>query len=207
MVKKIFLSLASLCWTCAWAQAVVPVIKVGDVAVFTVIQRTENKTSEETVTVTAVDGLQIKSTHVRPDWNPREREGIIAVGNALVLSAASGSRFEPPIELIKVPLVVGTAWKSSYQAISASSRSKGDLEFKVVGTEKLTTPAGMFDTFKLDSSGWITGVSWQGSIRIAQTLWFSPTLDRFIKTEYKDFRGGQLANDILTELKSFKPAP
>jgi hypothetical protein len=104
--------------------------------------------------------------------------------------------------------VVGNGWKGAYEATGATGvRSKGEIDFKVVSAEKLATPAGEFDTFKIESSGWITGVSWQGSFRMAQVQWYAPAIGRIVKSEYQDYRNGRLWNNTVTELKSFKPAP
>lgn len=182
-----------------------PVVKVGDVAVYTVNLKRDNRTVEETVTITSVDGAQIKSTHARPN---RTTEGISTAEWGTVVSSNSGSRFDPPIQTLKFPLSVGDSWASVYETTGADqSRSKTDLRFKVVANEKLTTPAGDFDTFRIDSGGWVTGITWSGAVRVAQTQWYAPSISRYVKTEYKDFRNGELRSDTATELKSFKPAP
>jgi hypothetical protein len=194
----------------AWAQTDGVgklVTKVGDTAVYAINQRADRRVTEETVTVTSVDQTHIKSRHMRPDRNPPEIEGVMTVDFATAVSGASGNRFDPPIVGIKLPLTVGDSWKSSYMAEGATSKSKGDLEFKVTAREKVNTPAGEFDTFKIESGGWINGVSWSGAVRVAQVQWFAPAIGRMVKSEYKDFRGGQLWTDTLSELKSFKPAP
>lgn len=205
--------LGSLClWVSAsaWAQAdgsSKPVPKVGDVAVYMVNQRADKRVFEETVTVASVDQTQIKSKHVRPGLNPPEIEGVLTADWAVAVSGSTATRFDPPIVGVKFPLTVGESWKSGYLAEGATSKSKGDLEVKVVAREKVKTPAGEFDAFKIESAGWITGVSWSGSFRVAQVQWFAPAIGRFVQSEYKDYRGGQLWTDTVSELKSFTPAP
>lgn len=84
--------------------------KVGDVAVYAVDQRGDNRTFDETVTVTSVDLTHIKSSHVRPNRSPAEVEAVATLDWATVVSGASGTRFDPPIMGFKFPLVVGDAW-------------------------------------------------------------------------------------------------
>ena len=209
MRKYLWMFLACVS-TSGWAQpdnVGKPVLKVGDVAVYTISQRADRRVFDETVTVASVDQTHIKSKHARPDRNPTEIEGVLTADWAVAVSGTTATRFDPPIVGIKFPLTVGESWKSSYMAEGASSKSKGDLEVRVVAREKVKTPAGEFDAFKIESAGWITGVSWSGSIRMAQQQWFAPAIGRFVKSEYKDFRGGQLWTDTVTELKSFTPAP
>ena len=211
MVSQLFWTGVALVSASAWAQAdgaSRPVAKVGDVAVYAVEQRADKRSFDETVTVTLVDQTHIKSSHVRPNRNPPEREGVVTLDWATVVSGASGTRFDPPIVGFKFPLAVGDGWKSSFVGEAANnSKSKTDLEFKVVAREKVNTPAGEFDTFRIESDGWINGVSWSGAIRMSDVRWYAPSIGRVVRSEYKDFRGGQLWNNTVSELKSFKPAP
>lgn len=194
-----------------WAQAdgaSRPVMKVGDVAVYAVEQRTDRRSFDETVTVTSVDQTHIKSKNLRPNRNPPEIESVLTLDLATVVSGASGTRFDPPSAGFKFPLVVGDAWKSSFVGEAPNnSKSKIDLDVKVVAREKLKTPAGEFDSFKIESEGWINGVTWSGAIRMSEVRWYAPAIGRVVKTEYKDFRGGQLWSHTVSELKSLTPAP
>lgn len=193
-----------------WAQAdgaSKPVAKVGDVSVYAVDQRGDKRTTEETVTVTSVDQTHIKSKHVRPDRNPPEIEGVLTADWATTVSGASGTRFDPPIAGFKFPLVVGDGWKSSFVGEGASNKSKTDLDFKVAARETVKTPAGEFDAYRIEAEGWITGITWSGAIRMTEVRWYAPAIGRVVKSEYKDFRGGNLWTNTVTELKSFKPAP
>lgn len=214
VVRVVFGWMLACLATGTWAQALVPTVsgglmyKVGDVAVLVVEQRTDHKTVEETVTVTALDGGLIRSRHVRADRSPTEYEGVITGDFALVVSGTSGARYDPPIPMIKLPAVVGSAWnsRSEVQAMN-QSRSRSDFDFKIVGAEKLTTPAGEFDTFKVEQTGWINGVSWTGSMRVANTMWYAPAIGRLVRTEFRSYRNAQLWEHTVTQLKSFTPGP
>jgi hypothetical protein len=194
----------------AWAQAdgaVRPVAKVGDEAVYAVDLRGDKRTTEETVTVTSVDQTHIKSKHVRPDRNPPEIEGVTTLDLATVVSGSSGTRYDPPVSNFKFPLVVGDRWKSSFMAEGSNFKSKTDLDSKIAARETVKTPAGEFDTFKIESEGWINGVTWSGTIRMTLVRWYAPAIGSVVKSEYKDYRNNRLWNDTVTELKSFKPGP
>ncbi len=165
-----------LCWVgvalvsaSVWAQAdgaSKPVARVGDVAVYAIEQRGDKRSTEETVTVTSVDQTHIKSKHARAERNPPEIEGVQTVDWSTVVVGNSGTRFDPPIQGFKFPLVVGDAWKSNVLASDAASKSKIDVDFKVTAREMVKTPAGEFDAFKIESNGWINGLNWSGSIRV-----------------------------------------
>jgi hypothetical protein len=210
MFKHLWWMGFALVFNSVWAQAdgsTRPVAKVGDVAVYAVEQRADKRTFDETITVTSVDATHIKSRHVRPNRSPAEVEAVVTLDWGTVVSGASGTRFDPPIMGLKFPLVVGDAWKSSFVGESATGKAKTDLNFKVVAREKVKTPGGEFDAFKIESEGWINGITWTGSIRMAEVRWYAPAIGRVVRSEYKDFRGGRPWTDNVTELKSFTPAP
>lgn len=182
--------------------------KVGDVSVLTVEQRSANRTVEETVTVKSIEGGLIRSAHVRPGRNPPEYEGVITEDFAVAVSGAGGARFDPPIPQVRFPLTVGQSWKAAYDMHTPNqTRSRAEVDLKVVGAEKLSTPAGEFDTVRIEQSGWVNGVSWQGSVRIVQELWFAPAIGRMVRTDFRSFRDGRPWEHTVTVLKSFKPAP
>ena len=211
MVKQMAFWLMAGWSAVAWAQAdgsARPMFKVGEVAVYTVTQRSDNKVFEEVTTVTAVTPDAIRFNHVRPNREPAALEAVFTPDLRVVQSGFSGTRFDPPIPQIKVPMAVGDSWKAVYESVGQNqARSKGDFDAKVVATEKVTTPAGTFDTFRIESGGWVTGISWTGSVRVAQVQWYAPSIGRLVRTEFKDYRGGNLWTNTATELKSFQPAP
>jgi hypothetical protein len=185
-----------------------PMPKVGDVTVYSVNNRLENRQSEDTVTVTSVEGGLIKTKHLRPDRNPPELEGVTNLDWNPLVSGSSGTRFEPAIEIHRFPMKVGDSWKSRYDATGLTgSRSRAELEVKVAAQEKVTTPAGEFDTFRIEMAGWINGVNWQGAVRLSQTVWYAPAIGRAVRSDYKDYRNSSLNTSTLTELKAHKPAP
>lgn len=185
-----------------------PAPKVGDVTVYVFHNRGDNKQSDETVTVTSVASGQIRTLHQRPDRQPPELEGVSTPEWNPLVSGVSGNKFEPAIELYRFPMKVGDAWKTRYESTNlAGSRSRTELEVKVAAQEKVATPVGDLDAFRIEMGGWINGITWQGAIRTAQTIWYAPAIGRFVKSDYKDYRNGQLNTSTLTELKSHKPAP
>lgn len=211
MVKQLWWMGVACVPVSVWAQAdgaSRPVVKVGDVAVYAVEQRTDRRRFDETVTVTSVDQTHIKSKNLRPKRNPPEIESVLTLDLATVVSGASGTRFDPPIAGFKFPLVVGDTWKTSFAGEATNkSKSKTDLDVRVVAREKVKTPAGEFDSVKIESEGWINGVTWSGAIRMSEVRWYAPAIGWVVKTEYKDFRDGQLWSHTVSELKSFTPAP
>ncbi|MCW5655674.1 hypothetical protein [Hydrogenophaga sp.] len=208
MVPWVVLWLASGSALAQSEGAMVPrPVKVGDEAVYQVSLRADNKVFDEIITVTAVEPGQYRVKHVR--GNPAvEREGVYTSDGHILVWGVNGSRYNPPVPLVKLPLSVGSAWDADYESTAVNGNlSRAEVSYKVAAQEKIETPAGVFDAFKIESVGWLRGVNWRGVVRVQQTMWYAPFIGRSVRTEYKDYRGNNLWNDTLTELKSFKPAP
>ena len=89
----------------------------------------------------------------------------------------------------------------------ADQRRLADLQ-AIPPRIKPLVQAGEYVTFRVDSKGWITGVSWNGSLRFEQSQWYAPAAGRVVRTEYRDWRGGtQLWNHSIAEMKAFRPGP
>lgn len=210
MIQRILAAWVLACcplWAAAQTEgSAKSVHKVGDVAVYSVELRADNRSTEETVTVIAVEGDLIRTRHARPDRPPLE--GVLDDQFGMSVSGTSGTRFDPPVPVVKWPLTAGASWKTRYDMVTTNeSRSKADLDVKIVSREKLRTPAGEFDTIKMETGGWVNGVSWSGSVRVAQVQWFAPAIGRVVRSEFRSFRGGQPWEHTVYELKSFKPGP
>ncbi len=200
------LILSALCaGAAAQSPAPRPTVKVGEVGIYDFHLRADNQRRELTTTVTLVDGNQIRTRIQQPGASTPEVEAVYdAEWNAMV--SATGSRLEPVQRLLAFPLEAGKSWKSSFQITGADGgRSRGDSDVTVVGFEKVRTPAGEFDAWKVQAKGWINGVSWQGSFPITQSIWYAPALNRIVRIETKEGRRG--GADNLTELKAFRAAP
>lgn len=180
-----------------------PVVQVGEVARYAVKLVTEGQNTEDTVTVTSVADGQIKARYTRANRTPAETEVIYTDEWNPVLTGV-GSRLEPAAQTLKFPLQVGNAWDAKYAVQTANgAKSRVEMAGKVVGYEKVPTPAGEFDAFKVQSSGWVNGVSWNGSFKVQQTVWYAPSIGRLVRSEYKEFRRDGV--DTVSELKSFSP--
>lgn len=188
----------------AWAQAPARPAKPGDVHVYSTEQRTDRVRFDETVTVTGVEGSRLKTRHARSD-RPEPAEGMYGADWSAVKSGTSGSLYEPAIVQLQHPMKVGASWEGSYQVVAASgARSRLKMESTVAAQEKVRTPAGEFDAFRIESKGYLSGVSWQGGFGIHQKQWYAPAIDRIVRSEYREQR--TMGADNVSELKQFKPA-
>lgn len=178
--------------------------KVGDVHVYTTEQRADRARFDETVTISAIADGRIRTTHVRSD-RPAPMEGLYGTDWATFKSGSSGSVLEPGSKVLEHPMEVGKSWEASYQLLTPNgAKSRLKMESTVAAREKIGTPAGEFDAFRIDSKGYISGLSWQGGFGILQKVWYAPAIDRVVRTEYREQR--TMGADNVTELKQFKPA-
>lgn len=188
----------------ASAQSPLRAAKAGDVHVYAGELRTDRARFEETVTVTAVEGGQIRTSHVRSD-RPAPSEGLYGTDWGTIRSGSTGTQMDPPSKVLQLPLQVGNSWESSYQTTSPTgARSRVKMESTVAAREKVSTPGGEFDAFRIESRGYLSGLSWQGGFGILQKVWYAPAIDRVVRLEYREQR--TLGADNVVELKQFRPA-
>jgi hypothetical protein len=86
------------------------------------------------------------------------------------------------------PLQLGAKWSQKYSWTNLTSGGKGGFEadVRVLSQEKIKTPAGEFDTFKVEIKGyWNNSVSGQNG-RASETLWYAPAARNVVQREYDD---------------------
>jgi hypothetical protein len=111
---------------------------------------------------------------------------------------------------IKKPLQIGKEWKSDASAVSLQSgivaRATGAA--KVVGREQVTTPAGTYDTFRIDMT--VRMINSNDQTR-SQTwtfvLWYAPAVNRWVKRTAEWRFEGQLRDSFVEELTDFSRRP
>ena len=126
-------------------------------------------------------------------------------GAAVQIRTEGGWKFDPPrIDLPGEELIVGKKW--SARVIQTSERFGSrwrEEEFKVVDFEEVTTPAGVFKTFKLEA----TSMQQNGN-RIKRTYWVEPGWGVNIKSSRIVFpqRGGQTRESTVLISRTRGPA-
>ena len=126
-------------------------------------------------------------------------------GAAVKIRTDGGWKFDPPrIDLPGEELVIGKKW--SARVIQTSERLGSrwrEEEFKVVDFEEVTTPAGVFKTFKLEA----TSMQQNGN-RIKRTYWVEPGWGVNIKSNRIVYpsRGGQTRESTVLISRTRGPA-
>ncbi len=212
MAKPILLSVlaAAIVWRTAilfaQEQAPAPSFKEGDTWQFNISRMGQISSSTDqneglyelsvtqgAVKLYAITGGQRNEIPIRPD-GPTQA--------LLRLVGKSEQRAD-----LKFPLSVGQKWTYQYETKLAGlpRAQRRDVEVNVVGMEHVTTPAGIFNAYKL-----IRGESWSvttrggfsGRNRITATYFYSPETGSIVKSSLvSDNNPGT----IETELIKFTP--
>ena len=119
-------------------------------------------------------------------------------------------KLRPPGIGIKKPLQIGKEWRSDANGIHLQSgvtfRAEGVA--KVVGQERITTPAGTFDTFRVDMT--VRMINTKDQTR-SQTwtfvVWYAPAVNRWVKRTSEWRSEGRLRDSFSEELTEYSRKP
>jgi DUF3108-like len=102
---------------------------------------------------------------------------------------------------IQSPLKVGANWKSEADDINAGNGNiwKRSSRSKVLGQEAVTTKAGTFETFKIETTINRRPTSDPTrKVEITQQTWYAPSIDHWVKrTVVARGNGNLIANDTV----------
>lgn len=112
---------------------------------------------------------------------------------------------QPQDDWIQFPLVVGKKYNLTFEWNNGEGNTKYDVE--VENFQKVTTPAGEFDAFRIKASGWWMRTSnGSGSGRAETVVYYAPAVKRYVKWEFTDRTpGGMQWNSQITELVKWEP--
>jgi hypothetical protein len=94
--------------------------------------------------------------------------------------------FSPPYPAYQFPLDTDKSWSVRVTATDAVSgqRRSVRIDGEVLGGERITTPAGSFDTIKIKrrvyAGDW---EQWRFETNITETEWYAPALGRAVRIE------------------------
>ena len=153
----------------------------------------------------AAKPLNLQVTNVNVDADRVEyNDGEYAsdtMGNTLVNPRGG---FNTPRQFYPAELFVGKKWISIFK----QSRPGGinytfKYTLKVVARERITVPAGTFDTFKIEARGF----NMQLNARLERNIWVAPGVSGDIVHEtFVRLRNGDIEQNDRQELVSFKQA-
>jgi hypothetical protein len=107
---------------------------------------------------------------------------------------------------IQFPLTVGKAWPVKTSNVNSDNGNvwKRSGTAKVVGQESITTKAGTFDTFKIETTFTETSVNNPNlKNEITSVTWYAPAIDHWVKRTYVSRADKHLRNNSTTELVDY----
>jgi Caspase domain len=109
--------------------------------------------------------------------------------------------FSTPRQFYPAELVVGKKWRTRFkQARANGTVYTFQYDVKVVGREKITVPAGTFDTFKIEARGF----NMELNARLERNIWVAPGINADIAHEiFVRLKNGTIEQNDRQELVSF----
>jgi hypothetical protein len=119
-------------------------------------------------------------------------------------------KYQPATLGIRTPLRVGKQWRGDSNATNlqkgiALRRSEAA---KVAGEEKITTPAGTFDTYRVEVSGQEVNTRDQTKIsKFTNVIWYAPQINRWVKKTFEVRFEGRVRDSTVEELTEYSRKP
>ena len=111
---------------------------------------------------------------------------------------------------IKKPLQVGKEWRGDANAMHRQSgvAFRASEVAKVVGEEQVTTPAGTFDTYRIDTTTRLVNTRDQTkSSTWTFVFWYAPAVNRWVKRKTEARYEGRLRDSHVEELTEYSRKP
>jgi hypothetical protein len=179
-------------------------VQVGDRWVF---DRTDEMTGypKDTYTriVTEVSDKEIV-TNVFFRGNPTKTVMIFDRDWALVDN--SSAKWKPNDgEGVRLPLAIGKSWRSEYdEKTNAGANLRGSVVNKVTAQETLTTTAGTFETFKIETTVKIFSPADPSKLwEIQKVKWYAPQINFWVRDTFLSKFDKRVRESTRTELVDF----
>lgn len=138
------------------------------------------------------DGCEVSVTTVLP----------VAPGSLQKFDLGMNHYFfsEEPYRAFDFPLFLGKSWTQKWVFKANGWTYNDEVVGKVEAFEKVTTPAGTFDTFRIHLTriylGTNTGRPTQSGI-LKDTFWYSPQVKNFVKRSYIDPGWSNITRELV----------
>jgi len=122
------------------------------------------------------------------------------IGNPVKLG--DGTRYTDAQHMI-ADYSLGKRWTARHRLTTPSGTTyDSQIDYKVVAKESITLPAGTFDAFRVEGTGWAQAEKW--GVNVYNLFWIAPEVRRFVAHETKQrFANGKIAKHLRIELTGF----
>ena len=110
---------------------------------------------------------------------------------------------------VRMPLQVGKEWRFENKSTHTNGTALSTTgQSKVVGEEKITTSAGTFDTFKIETTTrQVNSNDQTKAATVTAALWYAPIVNRWVRKTYKLQLEGRLRDSQTEELTDYSRKP
>ncbi len=111
---------------------------------------------------------------------------------------------------VKMPMQVGKEWRFENKATHFQNGTavSNTGQSKVVGKESVTTSAGTFDVFKIETTmRQINSNDQTKAATLTAALWYAPSINRWVRKTHKLQVEGRLRNSETEELSDYSRKP
>jgi hypothetical protein len=120
----------------------------------------------------------------------------------------SNAKFKPNDgQGIRLPLGVGKEWRGEYEARATQTgviNAKASAVSKVVGQETVTTPAGTFETFKIETRVQSINTADPSQSYVYENVgWFAPQVNHWVRRKTVTKIRGRMTQSLSEELSDF----
>jgi hypothetical protein len=88
--------------------------------------------------------------------------------------------FDTPVQWTPAEFQIGKKWTAAFRRSQGDRTTNAYYDMKITRRETITVPAGSFDTFRIEGSGW----NMTNSAQLDVNLWMVPGLNFQIKREF-----------------------
>jgi hypothetical protein len=111
---------------------------------------------------------------------------------------------------IQMPLQIGKEWRFENKATHFQNGTavSNTGQSKVVGKERITTSAGTFDTFKVETTmRQVNSNDQTKAATMTAALWYAPSINRWVRRSYKVQIEGRMRDSQTEELADYSRKP
>jgi hypothetical protein len=196
MVQQVNYAAAVACCALTTAVAALAAPAPGDTYTYRILNGYNNEVRGQVrYRVEAVDAQRV-TVEVTPDapaLGAPHSVTYAADGNWLRHPLVNHDRpveyaFAPAFPVYEFPLDAGKSWSARVHATESATGRRADVrvDAAVIGAERITVPAGTFDTIKLRR--YVYAGDWDGfrqPTTITEWEWYAPVLGRAVRSETK----------------------
>lgn len=184
-----------------------PDVKVGDIWKYRILDGFTNEPKFEINFRTV--SISDSEITVRMTWKGNQNSRLAIFDRQWNMLDDGTAKWDPSRSEFKFPMRVGESWARRYQVtnIKTGATSACISDAKVAANEKVTVPAGTFDTFRLETEIECRSTGNDASLmKYAMKNWYSPEANRSVRQESQTFADGRVRDKSVVELIEYTPA-